>query len=397
MTTSGTYNWFLDNGDIIIEAFDRCEIRAPQLTREHWQSARRSINLELQEWSIKDQPNLWTVDLQTIPLQQGVAAYTLDPQTVTMLDAYLETYTFGTNINQAPNYSTTIGSPLVTVQQAGHQLLVGNWINIAVPIAVGGLILFGFYQVTTVIDPNNYIFTAASNATSTVTPGAGTVPVFTPTNGSAICSVNLPNHNYILGQNFAVQAPTIVGGVTVFGSYPITGITDANNFTINMGGNANSSTPASENFGLTWIQTQLNSADPIDILLKPIGRSEYAAYPDKLQQGRPTVLWYNRQSPIQQATVWQVPDGVGLYALKYYRMRRLQDANVGNEETADIPYRFVEALCAGMAKRLSVKYRPSKYGLLKAEADMAAALAFGEDHERVDLMIRPDMAPYWDI
>jgi hypothetical protein len=397
MTTSGTYNWFMDNADIVLEAFSRCGKTPTELTREHWQSARRSINLEMVEWSIKKQPNLWTVDLQTIALTQGQATYTLDPQTITVLDIYLEQYTFGTNINQAVNYSTINGSTLVKVTQPNHGLLQGLPINIVIPVAIANLLLQGFYIIASVVDANNYNITSAVAATSTVN-NAGAVPQFVATLNSSTITVNLANHGQTLGSTFNVQAATVVGGITLFGPYAVAAVNSASQFTITAPLNATANDTEYENGNQTWIQTSTGSADPTDILLKQISRTEYAAYPDKVQQGRPTVVWNNRNSPLQSFTIWPVPNATGIYTAKFYRMRRLQDANVSNEETPDVPYKMLEALCAGMAKRLALKYAMAKFSILKGEAAEAFDIAFGEDREtNTDLIIRPDIAPYWQV
>lgn len=88
MTSSGTNAFFPDIPNIIIEAFDNIGIRGAALTRSKLQSARRSLNLELQEWSIKGL-NLWAIELETIPLVVSTATYNLDTTTISILDAYI--------------------------------------------------------------------------------------------------------------------------------------------------------------------------------------------------------------------------------------------------------------------------------------------------------------------
>lgn len=71
-------------------------------------------------------------------------------------------------------FSTTSGSNVVEVEDAGHGLGVGDIIYYSGASSVGGLDLNGQHVVNTVIDTNNYAITASSNATSTAT-GGGTV------------------------------------------------------------------------------------------------------------------------------------------------------------------------------------------------------------------------------
>ena len=49
-------------------------------------------------------------------------------------------------------------------------------------------------------------------------------------------------------------------------------------------------------------------ANPIDRLILPVSRTEYASYANKSQQGFPTVFWFDRLlSPT--VTLWPVPNG----------------------------------------------------------------------------------------
>jgi hypothetical protein len=392
MTTSGTNNWFLDNAGIITEAFDRCGIRPTALTREHFFSATRSLNLELQTWSNRG-VNLFQIDLQSIPLIQGQAVYTLPSNTVNIIDAYLETYQLGTVVNQAPNFSTTASSTTVTVVQNAHGLLSGNWIAVVVPVAVGGIVITGFYQVT-VLDGNTYTIQASSAATGSVSNG-GTVPQFTTTAGSPVVTCVLANHGLAPGEQIYIQVQTSVGSIPLFGAYTVGAVTDVNTFTFSAQYNASSNDSEFENTSEVQLQTQALSADPIDRIMTSISRTDYAAQPDKESQGLPTTFWFDRISPIPTITTWQVADGNGPYAFFYYRMRRIQDAAATGGQTPDIPYRFLEALCAGVARRLARKFAPPLYASLKEDADLAWAQAAEEDRERVTLFMVPDTSGYF--
>lgn len=233
MTSSGTYTYSLPNADILLEAFDRCEIRPTAITAQHMQSARRSINLELQTWSLRG-VNLWEVVERTIDLIQGVETYTLPENTVSVLDAYIRT------------------NPTDT-------------------------------------DPDN----------------------------------------------------------------------------------------------------------PIDRVITPIGRTEYAALPDKFLQGMPTVFWYNRQIT-PQLVLWEVPDNNGPYFLHYYAMTQVQDAAATMGQTPDIPIRFYEALCAGVAARLATKYAKAMLAVLGPQAKEAWMEAALDEREKVEISIRPDLSGYWN-
>ena len=77
-TYSGTYNFLPSAGDIIITAFQRIGIRPTEILQTHLQQAVMELNL-LQSKLSNQQPNLWDVDLQPLPLTQGVATYSIPP------------------------------------------------------------------------------------------------------------------------------------------------------------------------------------------------------------------------------------------------------------------------------------------------------------------------------
>jgi hypothetical protein len=105
MTTSGTYVWTMSNGETVLEAYERIQVRAPSIRQEHMVSARRALNLLLVEASNR-QVNLWKVQQNSFPLVQGTALYNLPANTVLVLDAWVSSNT-GTP-NQTDIYITPI-------------------------------------------------------------------------------------------------------------------------------------------------------------------------------------------------------------------------------------------------------------------------------------------------
>ena len=116
---SNQYQFNMTFAEILLEAFARCGIHPPALTREQMTSARRSLNLELQSLGNMG-PNLWQIDLQSINLVQGVSTYQVPANTVSILDAYRETYSLPTTVNQTPSFNTIINQTQVTVNQTAH-------------------------------------------------------------------------------------------------------------------------------------------------------------------------------------------------------------------------------------------------------------------------------------
>lgn len=90
MATTGTYGFQPSAGEVLLNAFSRIGIRGPMLNADMMQAARAEANFLQVEWSNKG-PNLWDVDLQSVPLVAGTATYAVPPETVMILDAYITT------------------------------------------------------------------------------------------------------------------------------------------------------------------------------------------------------------------------------------------------------------------------------------------------------------------
>ena len=229
MTTSGTYSYSPSIGEVVLYAFNLCQVRSTSIAQEHLNSARQAMNMLLSRWSNMG-VNLWKVDTETITLQAGVSTYSVPSDTVMILDMYART---------------------------------------------------------------------PSGTTNT------------------------------------------------------------------------------------------------DRIMMPISRTEYASYPNKLQQGFPTVFWFDRLiSPT--VTVWPVPDGSGSpTTITYYRVTQVQDANLPGGETIDVPYRWLDAFANGLAYYLARIWQPQLVGQLKQEADEAYMIAANQDTENVSVFISPQIQGYF--
>jgi len=132
---------------------------------------------------------------------------------------------------------------------------------------------------------------------------------------------------------------------------------------------------------------------PIDRIILPVSRTEYASYPNKEQQGFPTTFWFDRL--INPAfTLWPVPDG-SQTSLKYYRLKQSQDANIFNAETLDVPYLWLEAVAHGLAFRLATIWAPEKAIPLKALADESYQVAADQNIETAQQYISPQISGYF--
>lgn len=90
MSTSGTYTFNANNGELVLSAYERIQIRSPSLRQEHWNSARRELNFLLASFSTL-QPNLWKVEQISISLVSGTASYSVPARVAMILDAWITT------------------------------------------------------------------------------------------------------------------------------------------------------------------------------------------------------------------------------------------------------------------------------------------------------------------
>lgn len=227
--TNNSFDFAPSGAEFVLAAFKRCQIAPTEITPAHMFNARMALNFILSEWS-NQQPNLWEVELQLMPLTQGVATYETPQPTVMILDLYL---TIGTSPTQ-------------------------------------------------------------------------------------------------------------------------------------------------------------------DRYLYPVSRTDYASYPNKTTQGPPTVYWYDRIVS-QTVTFYPTPDGNGPYTAKFYSVRQTQDADVRNGRNVEIPYRFYEAYCAGVAWKLSELYAPMLEDKLFARYQRAWMIATTQDVENVPLYIAPGIGGYFEV
>lgn len=123
-------------------------------------------------------------------------------------------------------------------------------------------------------------------------------------------------------------------------------------------------------------------------------RTEYASLANPNSPGPPTQVWFDRLiSPT--VTFWPVPDSGGPYTFGYYRVLQIQDANLPNGETPDLPLRWLDAAVAGLAYRLSRVYAPQLEAVRKQDAAEAWEAAAQQDTESVNLSIAPPLGRYF--
>jgi hypothetical protein len=152
-----------------------------------------------------------------------------------------------------------------------------------------------------------------------------------------------------------------------------------------------------------YVQVDNGNGNPTDRIILPVSRTEYASYPNKEQQGFPTVFWFDRLISASRSTgsagpsvtIWPVPDGVSAQTLKYYRVRQLQDSALTDGQTVEIPYLWMEAFAYALAQRLSLIWNAPKTVLLKPLADEAYQVAAEQNVETAQQYISPQIQGYF--
>jgi hypothetical protein len=138
------------------------------------------------------------------------------------------------------------------------------------------------------------------------------------------------------------------------------------------------------------------NGQPIDRIILPVSRTEYASYPNKETEGFTTTFWFDRLiSPNPTVTLWPVPDGSSAQYLKYYRVRQIQDSNLANGTQVEIPYLWMDAFAYGLAARLAIIWAPDKAQLLKPLADEAYTIAAEQNVETAQQYISPQISGYY--
>jgi hypothetical protein len=126
-----------------------------------------------------------------------------------------------------------------------------------------------------------------------------------------------------------------------------------------------------------------------DLTINRISVSTYASIPNKTTTGRPIQFWIERLVDAPRINVWPVPDSNN-YTFKYWRMRRIEDAGAG-VQTADMPFRFLPCLVAGLAYHIALKVPElqQRVPLLKAMYEEEFERAASEDRVKTNARFVP--------
>ena len=130
-----------------------------------------------------------------------------------------------------------------------------------------------------------------------------------------------------------------------------------------------------------------NSVNTQDVSLSKIDRSAYAALPNKLAVGQPSQYYVDRQE-IPKIYLYQAPDLNTYTYLKYYVIKRIEDAGAYTND-ADIVFRFLPCMVAGLAYYLAMKNAPTLVQQNKLIYEDQLKRALDEDGQRASTFITP--------
>ena len=132
-----------------------------------------------------------------------------------------------------------------------------------------------------------------------------------------------------------------------------------------------------------------SGSDDIDVSLNKISRSEYQALSNKSSTGQPTQYYVQRFIDRIKITLYLTPGTSenGKF-LNFYYVKRIQDAG-GYTNDADVPYRFVPCMIAGLSYYLSQKFAPERIQNMKLLYEDELNRALSEDGSSTSSYITP--------
>jgi hypothetical protein len=114
--------------------------------------------------------------------------------------------------------------------------------------------------------------------------------------------------------------------------------------------------------------------------------ADYNQLPNKTSSGKPSQYMLDKQyTPL--IYIWQIPD-VTTYSLNYWSVNQLDDITASNQD-ADVPYRWSDCICAGLASKLALKNAPDRFQVLNEIYERAFTFAAASDNDGVSLRVQP--------
>ena len=122
-----------------------------------------------------------------------------------------------------------------------------------------------------------------------------------------------------------------------------------------------------------------------DFSATSISRSTYLNYAVKTTSGRPSQYYFERTI---NPKLFLYPAADTTYTLVYYALVRMKDSGAYTNN-AEIPFRFLPCLTAGLAYYIAMKKAPDRIQLLKQIYEDEFQRAADQDGERTSLFLTP--------
>ena len=129
----------------------------------------------------------------------------------------------------------------------------------------------------------------------------------------------------------------------------------------------------------------ISDANNNDFSAVSISRSTYLNIAVKTTSGRPSQYYFERTI---NPRLYLYPAADTTYTLKYYALLRMKDAG-DYTNNAEIPFRFLPCMTAGLAYYIAMKKAPDRIQLLKQIYEDEFQRAADQDGERTSLFLSP--------
>jgi hypothetical protein len=137
------------------------------------------------------------------------------------------------------------------------------------------------------------------------------------------------------------------------------------------------------------LEASYRNSSSVDTPLTKIDRSTYQGLSNKTSQGTPSQYFVQRFIDKVTITLYQTPGAseAGNF-INYYYAKRIQDAGAYTND-ADVPYRFVPCMLAGLAYYLAIKFSPERIQNLKLLYEDELNRALTQDGSSSSTFISP--------
>jgi len=137
------------------------------------------------------------------------------------------------------------------------------------------------------------------------------------------------------------------------------------------------------------LEASYRNSSNVDAPLTKIGRSDYQSLSNKTQEGTPSQYFVQRFIDKVTITLYLTPGSSEAgNTINYYYVKRIQDAGAYTND-ADVPYRFVPCMTAGLAYYLAIKNAPDRVQMLKMLYEDELQRALQEDGSSSSTYISP--------